>query len=244
MTVWLWYLVLVWVADPSRLELLSLLIWPVVLVLTLGSIVVAVFYDGVFAIDRPLRRPWRTAPHGSHRGRLRRRRGRAGCAGRRIPADRGGGAVRRVRHLLFQPVWRRLERWADRWVFGARLDGYEVLTRFGATLESAPGPAELLPEIADVVRHGLDLRWARVVLDLPGSTALTLPRAREPTMPPSRRCRAADPRRCAARRIECGPRPDGPLLDEDRALLGHLAGQAAAAVSNLHWPPSWPTAST
>jgi signal transduction histidine kinase len=35
-------------------------------------------------------------------------------------------------------------------------------------------------------------------------------------------------------RIECGPRPDGPLLAEDRALLGHLAGQAATAVHNLH----------
>src|SRR5689334_8537054 len=72
--------------------------------------------------------------------------------------------------LLFQPVWRRLERWADRWVFGARLDGYDVLARFGATLESSPGPAELLPELADVVRQGLGLQWARVVLDLPGNT--------------------------------------------------------------------------
>jgi signal transduction histidine kinase len=35
-------------------------------------------------------------------------------------------------------------------------------------------------------------------------------------------------------RIECGPRRDGPLLDEDRRLLHHLAGQAATAVRNLH----------
>jgi signal transduction histidine kinase len=34
-------------------------------------------------------------------------------------------------------------------------------------------------------------------------------------------------------RIECGPRRDGPLLDEDHRLLAHLAGQAATAVSNL-----------
>jgi signal transduction histidine kinase len=35
-------------------------------------------------------------------------------------------------------------------------------------------------------------------------------------------------------RIECGPRRDGPLLAEDRALLRHLAAQAATAVRNLH----------
>ncbi len=32
--------------------------------------------------------------------------------------------------LLFQPALRRLERIADRWAFGARLDGYDVLSRF------------------------------------------------------------------------------------------------------------------
>nr|BFE88521.1 hypothetical protein GCM10020093_111220 [Planobispora longispora] len=34
--------------------------------------------------------------------------------------------------------------------------------------------------------------------------------------------------------IECGPRRDGPFLKEDRRLLGYLAGQAAAAVHNIH----------
>ena len=34
-------------------------------------------------------------------------------------------------------------------------------------------------------------------------------------------------------RIECGPRRDGPLLEEDHRLLAHLAGQAAAAASNV-----------
>ena len=35
-------------------------------------------------------------------------------------------------------------------------------------------------------------------------------------------------------RIECGPRPDGPLLAEDRRLLASLAGQVATAVRNAH----------
>ena len=55
--------------------------------------------------------------------------------------------------LLFQPAQRRLERLADRWVFGARLDGYEVLTRFGSMLETSPGPSDLLPRLAVAVRR-------------------------------------------------------------------------------------------
>nr|BFE88520.1 hypothetical protein GCM10020093_111210 [Planobispora longispora] len=56
--------------------------------------------------------------------------------------------------LLLQPVRGRLEQLADRWVFGARLDGYRLLSRFGAALEKAQGPATLLQELAETVRRG------------------------------------------------------------------------------------------
>ena len=68
--------------------------------------------------------------------------------------------------LAFQPAQRRLERLADRWVFGKRLDGYTVITRFGALLETSPGAADLLPRLADAIREGLALEWVRVRLDL------------------------------------------------------------------------------
>jgi signal transduction histidine kinase len=233
MSVWLLFLVLILALDPSWLALASWVIWPVVLVLTLGSIVVAVFHDGVFAIDRPLRRPvaYRTLMGFIAVGYVAVAAALGVFAGEYLPT--GVVVLFAVcATLLFQPVWRRLDRWADRWVFGARLDGYEVLARFGAMLESSP--AELLPELADVVRNGLGLRWARVVLDPPGSAPLA--------------GEAGDTEKTAAPtltvpltqagillgRIECGPRPDGPLLPEDRTLLGHLAGQAAAAVRNLY----------
>jgi signal transduction histidine kinase len=127
---------------------------------------------------------------------------------------------------------RRLERIADRWVFGARLDGYRVLARFGAALESAPSPADLLTAMAEAVREGLALTWVRVRLDSPvpphadgvagftgAGPALVVPITEGGV---------------ALGRIECGPRADGPLLDEDRRLLQHLAGQAATAVRNVH----------
>jgi signal transduction histidine kinase len=140
-------------------------------------------------------------------------------------------------------------------VFGARLDGYRVLARFGTALESAPNPTGLLTAMAEAVRDGLALTWVRVQLDRPnaaddptstdpdGSTA-PLPND-EPNDAGLARAADVEPGEPALivplveagetlGRIECGPRHDGPLLDEDRRLLQHLAGQAATAVRNLH----------
>jgi signal transduction histidine kinase len=131
--------------------------------------------------------------------------------------------------LAFQPAQRKLERLADRWVFGRRLDGYTVLTRFGAMLETTPGAPNLLPRLADAIREGLAVEWVRVRLGAEAATAGLDPGA------------TPDPAYVAPLvhagitlgRIECGPRRDGPLLDEDHRLLAHLAGQAATAASNM-----------
>jgi signal transduction histidine kinase len=140
--------------------------------------------------------------------------------------------------LALQPAQRRLERFADRWAFGARLDGYGVLTRFGAMLETSSTPDDLLTKLAEAISKSLLLKWCRVRLDI--------------TSPPEVRqlvgaagIDASDPAAPALvvpltysgealGAIECGPRRDGSLLDEDRRLLVHLANQAAAAVHNLH----------
>ena len=140
--------------------------------------------------------------------------------------------------LAFQPVQRRLERLADRWAFGDRLDGYEVLSRFGSMLEAAPGPADTLPRLADAIRRGLGLQWARVRLD-PGASGGSPPLAGAAGIGPDEVAEPAlvVPLTSAGTvlgHIECGPRRDGPLLDEDRRLLASLAGQAATAVRNLH----------
>jgi signal transduction histidine kinase len=154
-------------------------------------------------------------------------------ASRYLP-DWAGMLLAAAAALAFQPVQRRLERLADRWVFGRRLDGYQVITRFGTLLESSPGPDDLLPRLAAAIREGLALRWVRVHLDLAGAddtvaaSGIDLADAAGPAhvVPLAQ----AD---LVLGRIECGPRRDGPLLDEDRRLLAHLAAQAATAVSNV-----------
>src|SRR5262249_58436428 len=115
---------------------------------------------------------------------------------------------------------RKRARGADRWVFGARLDGYAVLTRFGSMLETSPGPADLLPRLAAAIRQGLGLRWARVRLD--GTTAGgSLPAVGAAGIEPDD---VAEPALVVPLihagtglgRIECGHRRAGLPLEEDR----------------------------
>ena len=122
-------------------------------------------------------------------------------------------------------------------MFGARLDGYEVLTRFGAMLEPRPAPPTCCPGSPTAIRDGLGLQWARVRLDFEAAGG-SLPTAGAAGLEPgdARRAgldRCADSGGTALGRIECGQRRDGPLLEEDRRLLANLAGQAATAAHNL-----------
>jgi signal transduction histidine kinase len=208
-------------------------------VLLIGSLTIALSGDGVLGIDSAGRRTmvhrglWLVISMGYA----------AGAASAGLLASHFWPAGPSVliavgAALILQPFRRRAERAADRWVLGARLDGYEVLSRFGSLLEDAPGPADLLPALATAVQRGLGLQWARVRLDLVAANGSLEPAgaagigADEPAEP-----ELVVPLTQAGTvlgRIECGPRRDGPLLDEDRRLLATLAVQAATAVRNLH----------
>jgi signal transduction histidine kinase len=141
--------------------------------------------------------------------------------------------------LLFQPARQRLERLADRWVFGERLSGYELLARFGATLEETFDPGELCQRLAEAVRRGMRVRWARVLVQRPaGGRQLLDPQAavgipREADVQPA----ASVPMAHAGEPvgvIEVGPKEDGDLTAADHELLATLARQAAIAIRNAN----------
>jgi signal transduction histidine kinase len=228
---WVATFMVAWLLAPGLADTVVILLWPVLLLLVLGSLLIASAGDGVLGIDRPARRArvyrvLRTiiavayVASAAVLGVL---------ASRLLPI---GLAVllAAAAALLFQPMQRRLERLADRWAFGARLDGYDVLARFGAVLQSAPEPGELLPTLAETVRQGLGLTWVRVRLDvsadsLPSVQAVAGPVAGEPALsiPLAHGGRVLG-------HVDCGPRRDRALVEEDRRLLAQLASQAAGAV--------------
>ena len=235
-SLWIPAALLFQLADPDNAaaaaasEVLSIL----GLASTLGSLLVALFYTGVFGIDQPARRAFvhrvlrvsiavvlavlavlagvlvsRIAPTAvavAVGG------GRRGCGpGRSAPsgARRGPLGARRAAGGLRQP--QPLRREPDP---GARLG--RAAPRPGRGGAPRPQP-DLGPGNAGDGR--------RAVASSHGRHGIWRARPRP--------CRSSTGAAVLGR-IECGPRSDGPLLAEDRRLLAYFAAQAAVGVHNLH----------
>lgn len=122
--------------------------------------------------------------------------------------------------VAFQPLRHRLERLADRLVFGERVNRYHLLTTFGARLEQTVDLGDLLPQLATAIQEGLAAPWVRVAL----------PEASAVVGEPAGEVALAVPLERGI--IECG-RKDGGYAPADRELLRTLAGQAATAIANV-----------
>jgi signal transduction histidine kinase len=135
--------------------------------------------------------------------------------------------------LAFQPLRRRLEDLADRWVFGRRVNRYQLVRSFGAVLAMSIDLGELLPRLATTVRDGLGAPWVRISLRGDAQQWLTdsVMTAGDPSGQPglAQVLRHGEE---AIGRIECGVKASGYDTD-DRELLEALTGQAATAISNV-----------
>jgi signal transduction histidine kinase len=136
-----------------------------------------------------------------------------------------------VATLVFQPMRRRLERLADRWVFGARVDPARLVAGLGATLAGTFDLDSLLPHIEETLEQGLGLRWVRVrLVSDTQPTGATSERSDDAPVLTVPIVLGAEP----LGHVECGPRSNGtPLSAEDEELVVTLARQAALAVRNV-----------
>jgi signal transduction histidine kinase len=136
--------------------------------------------------------------------------------------------------LLVQPARTWLEHLAERFVFGARTSGYELLACFGANLEQASSTQELAMRLATAVRQGLGAGWVRVRLLPAGASAgvgLDSIDAWDRSTPELNVPLVFGGETVGS--IECGPRRGGDLYDErDCELLTTLGRQAVMAVRN------------
>ena len=232
-------------ADPdgTAASVTSELLSGLAEVTTLGSVLGALFYTGVFGIDEPVRRAF------VHRV-LRVSIGvmlallavLAGVLTSLVAPPAAAVAVAVAAGAAGQAVRPRLEHLTDRWVLGARLAGYASLSRLGESLTRVPGSAELLRDLAGEIRRSLDLTWIRVSLEPPGGQAHAVAGgtvaggivAGGTVAGEAAAIVPIEHRGTALGRIECGPRTDGPLLAEDRRLLAYFAAQAAVGVHNLY----------
>jgi signal transduction histidine kinase len=128
--------------------------------------------------------------------------------------------------VVATPLRRRLERAADRLVFGPRSPGYQLLSDLGERLEASLPPNETAGAVAAGVRDGLGASWVRITVRGRSGplAAVGIPEGAvvEPTV--------AVPLQISDDVIgvlECGPKREGAYRPEDLALLRTLAGQAA-----------------
>jgi signal transduction histidine kinase len=128
--------------------------------------------------------------------------------------------------ILFQPARSRLQTLADRWVFGARPTKYEAVTEFGATIEQAARPTELLTRLVDTIRRVLRLEWVVAILD-DGNRAEAGSVTGESALRVS--VGAGDDQ---VGEIVCGPKTEGALGTDEIQLVRTLAGQLGLAVMN------------
>lgn len=66
--------------------------------------------------------------------------------------------------VLFQPLRNRLQRTANRLMYGERDEPYRVLTRLGSRLEATLAPDAVLPTIVETVAQALKLPYAAITL--------------------------------------------------------------------------------
>ena len=132
------------------------------------------------------------------------------------------------------PVRGWLQRWIHRAVLGDRDRQLALLSDLGSRLEQAVEPAELLTRLAAAVRDGLDASWVRITL------AGAEGRFAEEPAGVAGEVRGEARLDCSLARadenlgrIEVGPRRRSDYSDAERALLGTVAGQAAASVANV-----------
>lgn len=133
--------------------------------------------------------------------------------------------------MLFQPARVRLERWADRRVYGERLSALDAMRRLGSSMEQTGSVEDVTGEVAAALRRGLQCAWVRV--RLAGLERLD----RDPAVT-DEQLAAADAEIAVRMRhagevigtIECGrPRRAGP---EELRLVEDLARQVAPALHN------------
>jgi signal transduction histidine kinase len=133
--------------------------------------------------------------------------------------------------LVAAPLRQRLERVADRLVYGRRLSGYELIAALGSRLEAISGVEDVAGTVAAAVQTGLGARWARVVLEDAGRGLVGAAGSQDGTSLPALSVplvRGAE----TIGAIECGPKREGRYSDADLGLLRTLGRQAALAVHN------------
>ena len=137
--------------------------------------------------------------------------------------------------VAFQPARDRIRSFADRLVYGDRVNPYEVLSSFSAQIGTTFETEEQLTQMARLLAEGTGAARADVVLVVGGEERLGAtwpPDAPEPTSDPDLRAPVVHQGETLGLLVVTKPRND-PLTPQDEKLAGDLAAQAGIALRNV-----------
>ena len=130
--------------------------------------------------------------------------------------------------VLFQPLRERLQRVANRLLYGQRDEPYAVLSRLGRQLEGTLAPDAILPAIVGTVASALKLPYAAIALQGEGGATVAAEYGAAPPGPPVAVPLVYQGERMGELRL--APRPgERALAPADQRLLEDLARQAGVA---------------
>ena len=137
--------------------------------------------------------------------------------------------------LAFHPVQRRVQRFANRLVYGKRATPYEVMTDFAHRVAGTLSIGDVLPQMAEAAARGVGASWSRVRLFLPvGEERIVHWPADEP--PPNEsfeRAIAVFHQGEPVGEIAVAKRPGEPITPAEDRLLSDLASQAGIPLRNV-----------
>ena len=136
--------------------------------------------------------------------------------------------------VAFQPVRERVQRFANRLVYGKRATPYEVMTDFSHRIAGTLSVDDVLPQMAEAAARGVGGSWSQVRVFLPGGSerAVTWPSERERGDAPSRAIQVLHLGEPIGEIAVAKPSGDPITPGEDR-LLTDLASQAGLAMRNV-----------
>ena len=135
--------------------------------------------------------------------------------------------------LAFQPVRERLQRFANRLVYGERATPYEVMSEFGHRMADVLSADDVLSDMAEAAARGVGGTAAKVTASLPDGLERSVA---WPARTEVDAATAAVPVLHAGERIgevAVVKAPSEPLRPAERALLDDLAGHAGPALHNV-----------
>jgi GAF domain-containing protein len=134
--------------------------------------------------------------------------------------------------LAFQPLRRRVIRFANRLAFGSRAQPYEALSEFSRRLAETPAPGALLPAVAEAAGRAVSARRATATLEVSGVAVVAADWGDDAVEGMDSHVVPVRHGDTVLGRIEvCVPK-GRPLRASDERLLRALANQAAVAFRN------------